>query len=412
MAQRILWVSNSPHAGTGYGNQTRVMTPRIKDLGHHVTLLAFYGLAGAPMSFQGMTVMPGGQNIHANDVIVADAVHFDADVVITLMDVWVLAPDVTSQVAWYPWTPVDHEPTPPQVVDALRTARRPIAMSRFGERMLRAAGFDPYYVPHGVDTAVYKPGDRAAARKAIGFGDQEFVVGMVQANKGIPSRKAFDPQIRAFAEFWRRHKDAVLYLHTDMYGTQGENIRRMIELAGLPRHAVAEVPAYPYQRGLITDAWMAMAYNAFDVLLSATRGEGFGIPIIEAQACGTPAIVTDFSAMPELVPDGLGWTVEPADKFFYQDAFQVLPSVPAIVDALEAAYARRGDLDMRQAVARAAQAYDADHVVATYWKPVLADIERREKGQQEALTDRRRRRREKREALRREQREKVPATRV
>jgi glycosyltransferase involved in cell wall biosynthesis len=31
--------------------------------------------------------------------------------------------------------------------------------------------------------------------------------------------------------------------------------------------------------------------------------EGFGLPILESQACGVPALVTDFSACPELVPD-------------------------------------------------------------------------------------------------------------
>lgn len=407
MALKILWVSNSPHVSVSYGTQTRTITPRLKALGHEITILAFYGLQGGPMTFNGMAVMPCGMNDYANDVLVADAQHFGVDVVISLMDVWVLAQEVTGQVRWYPHLPVDHEPCPPPVVDSLRTAVRPIAMSQFGARMLRAAGYDPYTVPLGADGTIFKPLDRAACRVELGFGADEFVVGMVQANKGAPSRKAFDQQIRAFARFRQRHADAVLYLHTDMLGTQGENLRRIIELADLPRGAVVEVPSYRYARGLINDEWMAKAYNSFDVLLAATRAEGFGLPIVEAQLCGTPAIVTDFSSMPELIPDGLGWKVGWSDKVFYQDAYQVIPDVAEIEQALEQAYRVRDNQDLRNQVAQAAQVYDADEVTKTYWKPVLEDIERCEREADEALSDSRRRRREKREGLRHGQRAEV-----
>lgn len=376
---KILWLSNAPHVCTGYGNQTQVNVPRLRDLGHEMSVTAFYGLQGAPSNWNGILILPASQNAYGNDVIVADATHVQADMVITLMDVWVLAPEVMSQVAWYPWLPIDHDPAPPAVVDALQACRRPIAYSRFGVQKLREAGYKPLYVPHSVDRSVYKPLDRAESRQALGFQADEFVVGLVAANKGAPSRKAFDQQIRAFAEFQRRHKDAVLYLHTDMLGMQGENLRRIIELAGLPKEAVVEVPSYRYARGFIPWPWMAQAYNTFDVLLHATRGEGFGLTIIEAQACGCPVIVTDFSAMPELVTDGLGWKVGISDKFFSQDSYQVTPSVPAIVDALEQAYQRRGDEDLRAAVAKTMDAYDADHVAETYWKPVLAGIEQAER---------------------------------
>lgn len=397
---KIHWISNAPHSPTGYGNQTQVNVPRLRDLGHEMSVTAFYGLQGAPSNWNGILILPASQNAYGNDVIVADATYVQADIVITLMDVWVLAPEVMSQVAWYPWLPIDHDPAPPAVVDALKACRRPIAYSQFGVKKLKEAGFDPLYVPHSVDRSVYKPLDRAESRQALGFQADEFVVGLVAANKGAPSRKAFDQQIRAFAEFQRRHKDAVLYLHTDMLGMQGENLRRIIELAGLPKGAVVEVPSYRYARGFIPWPWMAQAYNTFDVLLHATRGEGFGLTIIEAQACGCPVIVTDFSAMPELVTDGLGWKVGISDKFFSQDSYQVTPSVPEIVDALEQAYQRRGDEDLRAAVAKTMDAYDADHVANHYWKPVLAEIARDVAAEQGAVTQARAGRRKEREALR------------
>jgi hypothetical protein len=57
-------------------------------------------------------------------------------------------------------------------------------MSRFGERLLAAAGLDPVYVPLAVDTKVYKPtptltiGGTVTGREMLGVPDDAFVVGM------------------------------------------------------------------------------------------------------------------------------------------------------------------------------------------------------------------------------------------
>jgi glycosyltransferase involved in cell wall biosynthesis len=53
----------------------------------------------------------------------------------------------------------------------------------------------------------------------------------------------------------------------------------------------------------VPDSTLATIYNAFDVFALPTMAEGFGLPILEAQACGVAALVTDFSACRELVPD-------------------------------------------------------------------------------------------------------------
>ena len=48
---------------------------------------------------------------------------------------------------------------------------------------------------------------------------------------------------------------------------------------------------------------------ASDVLLNPAKSEGFGLPIVEAQACGTPVITNHHSAMPEVTR--LGWCLKP-----------------------------------------------------------------------------------------------------
>lgn len=374
MGLKILWCSNSPWSPTGYGIQTATFIWRLQALGHEVTCQCFYGLQGASLLIDGIRMLPAAYEAYGQDVIVADAVDNHADAVITLIDVWVYPPALMEKIAWYPWTPLDHDPMPPAVEEALRAARRPIAMARFGEAQMRAHGFDPLYVPHGVSTHDYYPVPREEARRTLHCDPDDFLVGIVAANKGAPSRKALDQQIRAFGYFLQRHPRARLYLHTDWTGRIGEPIIPLLHHARIPADRVLRPSAYQYDRGQLGADYMRAAYSALDVLLNATRGEGFGVPIIEAQACGTPVIVTDFSAMPELVR--AGWAVGVSDLFYSQESYQATPAVDDIVEALEQAYQKRGDLEFRaQACEGIVADYDADVVTARYWSPALAAIE-------------------------------------
>lgn len=378
---RILWHSNAPWANSGYGNQTNTFVWRLQSLGHEVTVSSFYGLQGKPIHLNGVLVLPGGRDQYGNDLLPAHARYVQADIVITLADAFVFEPHVTRQFRWYPWLPVDTDPLAPDVEKRLHTAVRPIAFSRFGEAKLREMGFEPLYVPHGVDTKVFCPSEAASARKHLKWPEKAFIAGIVSANQGQPSRKAFDQQIRAFAAFHRRHPDSRLYLHTDLTEIgrmRGENVDRLIELAGLPRSAVLRVDPYRYAAGLIASEEMARIYSGMDVLLNASRGGGFEIPLVEAQACGTPVITTNFSAMPELVFGG--WAVGYVDRFFYQNTYQVIPSVEEIAEALEQAYQIKQtgkSTDLREQARTGALAYDADGVTQNYWKPILEQIERR-----------------------------------
>ena len=87
---------------------------------------------------------------------------------------------------------------------------------------------------------------------------------------------------------------------------------------------------------------MADVYSSLDVLLNPAMGEGFGLPILEAHACGVPAIVTDFTAMSEVC--GAGWKVGYDRVRTPLRAWQAWPNVEEIVESLEQCYglAERG----------------------------------------------------------------------
>ncbi len=371
---RILWHSNAQFVGTGYGRQTNLFVPRIAALGHEVIVSAYYGLAGTTMNIDGVQIVPSYADSYGNDVLLGHAKFYEADIVIGLLDQWVLNPAMIAQLPRYvAWTPIDHDPAPPAVIHSVNRAWRVVAYSKFGQRKLQEAGLKADYIPHGVDTSVYKPMDKTEAREALGVPKDRFIVGMVMANKGFPPRKAWEQQIGAFAEFQREHNDAYLYMHTDAGGYKGVDLKRLLELYDVPLDAAQFCPQYPLKTGMFSDEHMAITYNAFDVLLNATRGEGFGLPIIEAQACGVPVIVTDFTAMPELAVWPSREVAVSEKVLTQQDSFHAIPSQSEILLELNLLF-NGGVNDEPEYLRKHALTYDADRVTEQYWKPYLEKL--------------------------------------
>lgn len=374
---KILLHSNAPFTSTGYGQQTAQLVTRLKQAGHDVAVSAFYGVDGATVEWRGVRCYPSDHTKFGRARLPDYAAHFgDGEdvLVLTLFDVWVAGAGwPTLNVA--SWVPVDHDPLPPRVYQFFaHSGARPIAMSRFGQRELRRCELDALYVPHGIDTEVFRPWeDRDEVRDGLGVPRDAFVVGMVACNKGIsPSRKSFPQMFQAFSEFARRHDDAYLYLHSEVLGLEaGINLIALADACSIPEDRWRATDPLMYHLG-IEQQQMAGMYSAFDVLANPSHGEGFGIPIVEAQACGVPVIVTDWTSMPELC--GAGWVVR-GDTWYDagHGSFFMCPSVAEIIDALEEAYehaAGMGDQAREHALA-----YDADLVFATYWQPILEELE-------------------------------------
>jgi glycosyltransferase involved in cell wall biosynthesis len=273
--------------------------------------------------------------------------------------------------------PVDHDPSPPAVPAFFAaTGAVPIAMSRFGEDRLRE--LDPLYVPHGVATQVFTPQDRGERRAAAGLPADAFIVGIVAVNKGAPSRKSLAEMIEAFAIFHARHDDALLYLHTELLGQLGgTHLPSLIEDVGLDERSVIVVDQYRYLYEPFAPEDMAGMYATLDVLMNASMGEGFGLTVLEAQACGVPAIVTDFTAMSEVC--GAGWKVGYDRYWTDQSSWQARPHLEELVESLEASYAQStAEREALSAQARAhALGYDADRVLDEYWTPALDELARR-----------------------------------
>ena len=378
---KLLWWSNAPWTGTGYGGQTAQVIKRMRADGHEVAVAANWGLTGAPQIFEGMPVFPQGDHAYSIDVADYYAQHWlgDRGLVVALYDTWPLhenAPELWAKHdAWY-WAPIDHAPPPPKVQEWCRR-HNIIAMAEWGREQLEQAGIPPRYtIPHAIERDVFRPTE-SDIRSVLNVPADAHLTTIVMANIGnAPVRKAWFENAMAWRVFADRHPDAYLYVHTQLRHPRGVDLASFIEIWGLPIDRVRIVDQSAYKAGMVRPEHLAAVYSASDVTLMATMGEGFGIPALESQACGTPVIATDFSAQREVVASG--WKVPFATVWDYgQGSAQALPDIHAIVDALEKSYAADAEqrAAMREAAIAHAAKYDADKVYAEHWRPFLADRE-------------------------------------
>lgn len=402
---KLLWISNAPWAPSGYGSQTRQAGTRIAKAGHELEFVANDGTRG-DQQWNGLLVRgSSGTDRYSRDSIREDVERSRADWVISLYDAWVYTAGMRDPFEGLPhvagWVPVDHFPAPQSLYPWLSNGHTAIAMSRFGyDRLTELSeafgtiGRQPFpvrYAPHAVDD-VFRPVP-TDFRDAIEVPADAFLVGIVAANTDSLTydRKGFGDMAAALSVFMGRHSDAQVYLHTLQRNFQSIDLPALLQFKQVPVDRIRWADQYSLKKHSITDEHMAQIYSSLDLLLATSRGEGFGLPVIEAQACGVPVIASNWTAQAELVgdtwtPNDLGSQEHPSgwlvgvdpDYDGKQGADWGKPRIASIIGALEAAYADwtagRWEARRQAAVAKAAP-YRADVVFDTYWRPILADME-------------------------------------
>lgn len=377
--------SNSYDRPTGYGQQVKYLIDRFVRHGFDTANFSNFGLEGSIETIQTpygpAKHFPRGydqysQSVHPVDFMAWANSTGKKDVFLTLYDVWVLdSPLYEKFEKIWSWVPLDHVTMPSLVEKWLRKPNvLPIAMAPHGLRQMADKGIESVYIPHGVDTKVLKETwtltNGKDVRDYLGSRDK-FVVGMVAANKasGLVHRKAFNENLMAFSIFQKTHPDAILYLHTDATGSGiGWNLLEMLKGLGVPAEATRIVNPLEYRYGSPQEN-LAAYYTAMDVLLAPSLGEGFGVPTIEAQACGTRVIASSWAASQDLVSED-GWLVDGTPAWDAgQNAWWQVPSVPSIVEALELAY--KAGKDKSQVSVDFAKDFDVEKVWHDDWIPLL-----------------------------------------
>ncbi|MFH0965205.1 MAG: glycosyltransferase [Planctomycetota bacterium] len=231
--------------------------------------------------------------------------------------------------------------------------------SPFVEEAARKAGVARvpiHVVPYGVDARVFHPGALAftwpelLARGAVVLGDAAvdlegrfafLTVGAPHHRKGI--LEVAEGYARAF-----RREDRVLLVVKTSYVPEerkgGALAFEVRDLAGKIGKILAGsgLPAV-FFRGVLSDAEQARLYRTAQAYVCASFGEGFGLSVLEAKACGVPVLATLWGGVASFSTDADTWAIpyslEDAREKQYDDAAGALvarPDVGGIASAMRA----------------------------------------------------------------------------
>lgn len=379
-----MWGSIPPQVHSGYGVQTALVTPRIKSLGHDIAVgsnsVHQAWIQNFPSEHGDVPVYPGLRgDTNGGMLLPSHAQHFQADVVMTHYDAYIFAGHMFEQ-PWVPWFPIDTEELAPAVEASVTTAKMRITQTRHGQAACEARGLDCEYVPAGFDKNTYRPVDGSLWREMVGVSPSTYLVGIVAANSGghgRPSRKSLIELFQGFKMFHEEHPDSMLYAHT--FAQDYIDLFQVMKDIEMPEGVVWFPNPYLMVCGLCTPEYMAEVYSGIDVLLNPSMGEGFGVPILEAQACGTPVITGDWTSMSEITRTGLALPKDAAEPFtvmmdnkrdVYGQQYIVRPE--SVRDALLNSVKWR--VDPAQ-VAEAVSEYEINNVWSENWLPVIEKIE-------------------------------------
>ena len=186
-------------------------------------------------------------------------------------------------------------------------------------------------------------------------------------------RKGFTEQFAAFQRFSKRHKDARLALFTVVDSPGGIPIAEILHDLGI-LGITSVMPSFEQNAGILSEEFMARWYASLDLLSCCSYAEGFGIPLIEAQACGTPVAATDCSAMSELARPA-GWLV-PGSRYWnaVHRAWWSRPDEDEILRAWEKAYQEGPSEERRKAARSFAEGYSLQES-AKHWQAFLGAVQ-------------------------------------
>jgi len=338
LSKKILWCSDSWFLPTGYSQVSRNLLSRLFKSGFDVHNLAFQNVGfntDLVVSDRMISSYKMYHSLHPNEsygnhgsvefyneIIKPDITAFLCD---SFMIKWLCdkRPDKDKIITRAKklhgkklfYFPFDSKDVYDGAENLMREMDIRVAMAKWSRDTLKkGTGLDSHYIPHGVDTNIYRPLPKEminGVRKSNGWDEDTFVVGSVSRNQ---SRKNIPVLFKAFADFAENKDDTKLLMHCDPVDPQGTNLNDLAK-----QYGIIDKVSYGMKRFSlgVPEFTINLAYNTMDVHALSTTGEGFGLPIIESMAAGTPNICTDYTTAEELLGDGRGERVKLMGSFPY-----------------------------------------------------------------------------------------------
>jgi glycosyltransferase involved in cell wall biosynthesis len=270
---------------------------------------------------------------------------------------------------------------PEEIMDFTREYYKVIGLCKWQQKCLADAGIESEYIYHGVDINTFKPMNKKEVRKRARINEDDvFVFGTIAANSDKEDRKSHSKTMKAMRYFLDQNPDAknIIWLyHTNPFNPRGMPLPSIVKKLGLDKIVRFMDPRLT--NTMLTEQDLATLMNCFDVHILCSKREGFGMPILETQACGVPNICHDFSSMTELVK-GHGWLCKSLCKGLNLETTPInaetaTPDVYDIAKCIKQAYFHPDKVKKYGEKSRKfALSFDWDKIVEDHWVPVLDEI--------------------------------------
>lgn len=367
--KRILFCSEATFLNTGYATYTREILNYLHGTGkYELAEMASYGekndprAANIPWKFYG--VMPNQNSseeekkqyqsspIAAFGELAFEPVclDFKPDIVCDIRDFWMLDFQERSPYRpffkWCIMPTVDARPQARQWIATYQSADACLTYSEWaGEVLKEQSGGKINYLGISPPSAhqAYRPQNKKELRSSMGLDQDCFIIGTVMRNQ---RRKLYPDLFEAFKILLSKVENPekyFLYCHTS-YPDLGWDIPELLQQHGLSskvfftyicgqtgkpfvslfRGAVTQSPYTGKYGSTLSNVKNGAEYedlskimNVFDLYVQYANCEGFGLPQVEAAACGIPVMATDYSAMESVIRNLQGIPVKP--KALYKE---------------------------------------------------------------------------------------------
>ena len=321
MKEKIIYMTDHSRL-TGFGNIAHNVCNGLAEAGYETYFLGWGFRSDGAYPRGGYKLLPSGNGTFGEDVLPYYIQQIKPEILITQADARMLmwVPDMLRQIpnkpTWLLYPVIDgnvwdyegkNTKWPSNWTACIKAADKVVAMTKYGQNIMKDNGIESTVIYHGVDTSMFKPAPEEAKKQIktqAGLSGETFVFGGVFKNM---QRKNPEKYLQAFKIFLNSKEltDAekgkmVLLLHTNPRpGGAGEYdlVQQALDYGLEPGKNVM------FSAGNVPPEVMPMLFQSMDVYLQLGGMEGFCLPLAEAAATALPIIANDSSTHSELVGD-------------------------------------------------------------------------------------------------------------
>lgn len=319
---RIVMMSNGPEIPTGYGKVLREIAIRLsKDDRFEVHIINENNINGKTYNFQGIPVhcpqleKPEMHRLHEGVFRILEEIK--PDVFWVLEDSFTLSNFGIPNLSHYPvrkifYVPLDGGNIPDIGVASIRSMDDIVAMSKFTQKNLEREGFNSEMIWHGVDLEQFSPVSEThqkALKKKFGFGEDDFIVFNYGRNSNI--RKNNQGLLKVAAAYLKNapknHKFLIHTLQAEQPGNDLIDYKERILSIDYDKTVLDRIIFTPFtDQKFAPDGIVAELMQMSDLVITVSIGEGFGLIMAEAMACGKPIISNAYTTPQELLEEPVG----------------------------------------------------------------------------------------------------------